>query len=89
MCSLYPCHLCFTVTKGFLNKHCFWLLTALVARPDTLVSKPHVKKPLGTIKASQVVVLSENSVVVTQRKLMNSQFNLISLRNIYIKSGLH
>jgi len=25
---------------------------------------------LGTIKASQVVVLNENSVVVTQRKLM-------------------
>ena len=26
--------------------------------------------PLGTIKASQAVVLNENSVVVTQRKLM-------------------
>jgi len=27
-------------------------------------------KPLGTNEASQIVVLNENSVVVTQRKLM-------------------
>ena len=50
--------------------------------------------PLGTIKASQVVVLNENSVVVTQRKThVNSmililKLNLTWLRNIYIKSGL-
>ena len=44
---------------------------------------------LGTIKASQVVVLNEDSVVVTQRKLVNSMIlilkvNLTSLRNINV-----
>ena len=33
-------------------------------------SQAQMPIPLGTIKASQAVVLNENGVVVTQRKLM-------------------
>jgi len=43
----------------------------------------------GSIKASQVVVLKEDTVVVTQRKrILILKLNMTSMRNIYIKSGL-
>jgi len=65
-------------------------LRLLGAPVEPIFDVPSEIALLGTIKASQVVVLNEISVVVTQRKLMLTaiSFDFVEKHNLYIKSGL-